>query len=147
MVSYRLYEGEWDGPFAFGIIFPSILRKNNSGQKFEPSSVYNLGQFDDLWKTDIYDLRSWYDGHCHTFLPTETQKRSLGSKMSLFLGHRSIFDNYEGPMLKQFNVVIILRCDTISSKVLSVTQSLSEWKVLKISQNTFKVNFSFKSIP
>ena len=82
--------------------------KHSSGQKFVPSSVHNLGQYSSEWRTDLYDLRSWYDGYCHTWEPRHTQKRSLDSKLSLYLGHRDVFDNYEGMMFKQFNVVIEL---------------------------------------
>ena len=50
-------------------------------------------------------LRSWYDGYCHTFDPGETQPRSLGSRLSLYLGHRDIVKNYHGVMFRQFTVV------------------------------------------
>ena len=79
-----------------------------SGQKFVPSNVHNLGQNSSNWKTDIYDLRSWYDGFCHTLDPKHTQKRALSSKLSIYLGHRDVFDTYDGIMFKQFNVVMKL---------------------------------------
>ena len=77
-----------------------------SGQKFVPSNVHNLAQYEDQWTSEIYDLRSWYDGYCHTFDPKETQRRSLASKLSLFLGHRELLNNYKGIMFKQFTLVL-----------------------------------------
>ena len=81
---------------------------STTGQKFAPSNVHNLGQYDDQWTSDIYDMRSWYDGYCHTFDPRETQRRSLGSKLSFYLGHRELLNNDKNAMFKQFTVVYIL---------------------------------------
>ena len=80
---------------------------STTGQKFAPSNVHNLGQYDDQWISDIYDMRSWYDGYCHTFDPRETQRRSLGSKLSFYLGHRELLNNDKDAMFKQFTVVDI----------------------------------------
>ena len=72
---------------------------------FEPTHEKNLALYSENWVTNIYDLRSYYDGFCHTFNPAEAQKRRQNSKLSLYLGHDSIINNY-GRMFKQFNVVI-----------------------------------------
>ena len=91
--------------FLFSSIPPTTIMII-SGQKFVPSNVHNLAQYEDQWTSEIYDLRSWYDGYCHTFDPKETQPRSLASKLSLFLGHRTLLNNYKGIMFKQFTLVL-----------------------------------------
>ena len=76
-----------------------------SGQLFVPSDPTNRAQYDQNWLRNIYDLRSYYDGHCHTFNPDETQSRRQQSRLSLYLGQHSAFQNYPGRMFKQFSVV------------------------------------------
>ena len=42
-----------------------------NGEPFEPSSDHNLAkkEFDEFWESDIYDLRTWDSGYCHTYNP------------------------------------------------------------------------------
>ena len=49
-----------------------------------------MANYDEWWTTDIYDLRTWYDGFCHTFHPPDTQDVSSGRVLGLYLGHDHI---------------------------------------------------------
>ena len=45
--------------------------KKCNGEPFEPSNEHNLAgeDFSYVWDSDIYDLRTWDDGYCHTYNP------------------------------------------------------------------------------
>ena len=59
------------------------------GQKLEPSNQWNQIRNEKLWRDDVYDLKYWYDGLCHTFLPKEHQPKGRGYFTSFYLGHRN----------------------------------------------------------
>ena len=85
---------------AFDTKFRKIL---NLGQRFEPESKQNLVHHEDHWSYDVYDLKSYSDGFCHTFNPLKPQPKGKGYFLSLYLGHHELMkDNWR---LKQFNLV------------------------------------------
>ena len=67
-----------------------LCRKECEGQVFLPSHPSNLADKEEWWTTDIYDLRTWYDGFCHTFHPPDTQDVSSGRLLGIYLGHDNI---------------------------------------------------------
>ena len=66
-----------------------ICREECKGDAFEPSNENNLDGSEDLWDTDIYDLRFADDCFCHTYNPTGERSISFDFQMGLFLGHLS----------------------------------------------------------
>ena len=67
-----------------------LCREDCAGEVFHPSHPSNLANHQEWWTTDIYDLRTWYDGFCHTFHPPDTQAVSSGRLLGLYLGHDNI---------------------------------------------------------
>ena len=67
-----------------------LCRSECAGEVFLSSHPANLANHHTFWTTDIYDLRTWYDGFCHTFHPPDTQDVSSGRLLGLYLGHDNI---------------------------------------------------------
>ena len=68
-----------------------ICSEQCKGDPFEPSSKHNLARDDfmDIWASDIYDLRTFDDGFCHTYNPIRKQSTGFDFRLGLFLGHQS----------------------------------------------------------
>ena len=80
---------------------------NCNGELFEPSSKHNLAkkEFVEAWDSDIYDMRTYDDGYCHTFNPEEKQDLSFDFRLGLFLGHQSM-NSFEEFHFKFFKIFI-----------------------------------------
>jgi hypothetical protein len=63
-------------------------REQCKGDLFEPSNENNLAEddFENIWDSDIYDLRHYNDGFCHTYNPKGKQSTSFDFRMGLFIG-------------------------------------------------------------
>lgn len=75
------------------------------GQQFVPESTHNRVNDERYWRDDVYDLRTWYDGWCHTFRPVEVQPRGKGHVLAFYLGHDHLMNHLESLSLKQFSLV------------------------------------------
>ena len=75
------------------------------GQPFRPDNIYNQAHNPKFWSYDAYDLRTWYDGFCHTFTPVETQPMGPSYTLSFYLGHRNLMNEFEDNMLISFSLV------------------------------------------
>ena len=68
-----------------------------NGELFEPSSNHNLAkeEFDDVWASDIFDMRAFDDGYCHTYNPPNKTTSNFKFRLGLFLGHSAIMKRYQ----------------------------------------------------
>ena len=83
-------------------------RERCHGQGFVPESIHNRVNDDRYWRDEVYDLRTWYDGWCHTFRPVEVQPRGKGHVLAFYLGHDHLMNHLPSTFLKQFSVVILI---------------------------------------
>ena len=60
--------------------------KDCHGEIANWSSPYNLASRDEIWEGDLFDLRSWDVGICHTYNPPEPSDTGLTSRLVLLLG-------------------------------------------------------------
>ena len=60
--------------------------KDCHGETANWSSPYNLASRDEIWEGDLFDLRSWDVGICHTYNPPEPSDTGLTSRLVLLLG-------------------------------------------------------------
>ena len=67
------------------------------GQRFKPEDRNNQIFNEKHWSNDLYDLRRFSDGFCHTFDPLGPQGRGKGHFLSLYLGHDELMKNIEIP--------------------------------------------------
>ena len=69
-----------------------------SGQLFVPSDKHNLAgeNFSDYWVSDIYDMRTYGNGVCHTYNPPAESNVGADSQFGIFLGLQSMnsFEDY-----------------------------------------------------
>ena len=61
---------------------------------------------DEYCVDDIYDLRTWDDGYCHTFNPEQKQDKGFNSRLGLFLGHQIFNSNNLKFNFKSFSLFI-----------------------------------------
>ena len=63
--------------------------KNCHGESFEPSNIHNLANedFNEFWESDIFDLRTYDNGYCHTYNPPKATTTNFDFRLGLFLGH------------------------------------------------------------
>ena len=76
------------------------------GQRFIPENIHNRVNDEQFWRDEVYDLRTWYDGWCHTFRPVEVQPRGKGHVLAFYLGHDHLMNHLPNTFFKQFSVVI-----------------------------------------
>ena len=53
-----------------------------------PGSHYNLANttaFPELWQSDLYDLRTWENGLCHTYSPSDTSSPAFTDRLYFLL--------------------------------------------------------------
>ena len=50
---------------------------------------YNLALSPGLWRSGLYDLRTWEAGLCHTYSPASTSKADRMDRMAVLLGNFS----------------------------------------------------------
>ena len=60
--------------------------KGCNGEIANQTSPYNLASKEELWEGDLFDLRSWGVGICHTYNPPEPSDTDLTSRLVLLLG-------------------------------------------------------------
>ena len=60
--------------------------KGCNGEIANQSSPFNLASKEELWEGDLFDLRSWDVGICHTYNPPEPSDTDLTSRLVLLLG-------------------------------------------------------------
>ena len=73
----------------WGVCSPSC-----TGQSLLSSSPHNLAAVAGVgasWQSDMFDINSWQDGHCHTFNPGPAQPADLRYRLALFLGQPGQF--------------------------------------------------------
>ena len=66
---------------------------NCSGTQFHPAAPENqagTGAEVQEWEEDVYDLRTWESGHCHTYSPAQSRPTGSDFRLSLFLGNRQV---------------------------------------------------------
>ena len=89
------------------------MKEECLGQPFVPDNIYNQAHNSKFWSYDAYDLRTWYDGFCHTFTPSvETQPSGPYYTLNFYLGHPHL-KNYLRKMNNltfSFNLVFIHFC-------------------------------------
>ena len=50
-------------------------------------SKYNLALSPGLWRSRLYDLRTWEAGLCHTYSPAHTSRADRIDRMAVLLGN------------------------------------------------------------
>ena len=50
---------------------------------------YNLALSPGLWRSGLYDLRTWEAGLCHTYSPASTSRADRRDRMAVLLGNSS----------------------------------------------------------
>ena len=76
------------------------------GQKFVPENIHNRVNDETYWRDEVYDLRTWYDGWCHTFKPLEIMPKGKGYVLAFYLGHDHLMNHLSKVEFKQFSLVI-----------------------------------------
>ena len=77
------------------------------GQPFVPDNIYNQAHNSKFWSYDAYDLRTWYDGFCHTFTPVvETQPVGPYYTLNFYLGHHPLMSIFGNNLFYSFSLVL-----------------------------------------
>ena len=73
---------------------------NCTGEVFEPSNVFNLAREEskEQWISDMYDLRTYDDGFCHSFNPRGEHGLQFDFRLGFFLGHQSMSSRLKSRM-------------------------------------------------
>ena len=95
-----------NGTLIFGGTNFGICQETCKGQRFEPKNKHNLIFNEKHWSNDLYDLRLFTDGFCHTFDPLIPQERGRGHILSLYLGYHELMRDIELPW-KVFKITSI----------------------------------------
>ena len=117
-----------------------ICSSDCQGDDFGPSSNHNLAREDilDVWDSDIYDLRTWNHGFCHTYNPPSTLSPSFDFRLGLFLGfNETSFKSFNETNFKSFSLYVH------EKEQFWPTQKMDQVERVKILPNT-RMEISFK---
>jgi len=104
----QLYDGNWcytrTHPNRSGMVgFYGECAPTCQGQVPTRDSPHNLASkaFSDLWHTNVFDLKTWGSGICHTYHPPEKSLSGSHGLLYALIGDRSrethkIFPNFHG---------------------------------------------------